>query len=221
MDNSQYHPPHTEHSAELYKQAEQSVINASPERIRSPFQFTKDIETLVDSIRNTEEAIEQKNGRVIGGKYVPITFVRPARSHADIFKAQLDKERSLTTDLFAEKNKYSFWYGGTAHAPQATPDIASWFIEELSTGRITRIQTHPDCIQMFNHDGKLVPMVLSDLEIFVPLIQHYVKTILPAYPFDYNRAEVILDGIDIPENIEMLLPPQSNNIQKTDYTQAA
>jgi len=221
MDKSQYQPPRTEHSAELYKSVENSPVKSSPEIIRGPFQFTKDIETLVDSIRNTAEAIEQKNGRNVGMKYLPITFVRPARSHAEIFKEQLDKERALTSDLFAEKNKYSFWYGGMAHTPQATPNIASWFVEELASGRITRIQTHPDYIQMFNHEGRLVPMALSDLEIFVPLIRHYVQTILPAYPFDNDRAEVILDGIDIPEHIEMLLPPEHGNAQKSDYAQAA
>ncbi len=226
MDKSQYYPPNTEHSAEIYQQIEQSTIKSSPERIQAPFQFTKDIETLIDSIRETAEAIEQKKGNEVRFRHIPITFIRPARPHAEIFKEQLDNERSLTTELFAEKNKYSVWYGGKAHTPQATPNLASWFIEERvpgkpGAGRITRIQTHPNYIQMFNHEGQLMPMTISDLEVFVPLVRHYVDTVLPAYPFDKDRAELLLEDIDMPDNIAMLLPPEHVEGRKSDYDRTA
>lgn len=225
MDKNQYQPPQSEHSAGIYKQVEQSPFKGSPERLGSPFQFVKDVEALVDSVHGTGEELEQKKGREVHLKYTPITFVRPARPHHEILNEQLNMDRSRTTDLFAEKGKFCVWYGGSAHSPRDNQKFGSWFIEEVvagkpGAGRIIRIQTHPDYIQMFNHEGQPMNMTISDLEIFVSIVRNYVPAILPSYPFDQAWVDVVLEDIDMPENIGMLLSPQRTDDSKLSNNQA-
>ena len=104
MDNSQYHPPRTEHSAGIYGNIEKRVFEDSPERLKPPFQFVKDIEKLIDSFRDTAEAIEQANGREVKVRYLPVSLIRPARKREVIRRHLIDVERTLGGQLFAEKN---------------------------------------------------------------------------------------------------------------------
>jgi len=220
MDKSQYHPPHTVYSEELYSHIEKSAVQQTPERLHAPFQFVKDIEELVDSFRETAEAIEQKDGREVKLKYVPITFWRPARPHEEILKEQKDTERLLSIPLFRDKGRYCVHYGGKVNTPYATPDVGHWYIEEiidgtLGTGSVTHIETHPQHIKKFNHDGQRVPVTISDLEVFAPLVYHYVHAVIEAYPFDRDRAEVILEDLEIPDDVSMLLPPEHHDPQSS------
>ena len=226
MDKSQYQPPRTEYSAELYEQIEKSAVKSSPERIQAPFQFVKDIEALVDSFRDTAEAIEQSKGREVKVKYLPVSFIRPARKREDIRKELIDVERSIGSNLFAEKGKYYFWYGEKGASAIRTPDVADWYIEEIvpsnpGSGVVTHIETHPHHIKKFNHNGQRVPVTLSDLEVFIPAAYHYVHAIMDAYPFERDRADVILDGLEIPNDVAALLPPEHVESQKNDYGLAA
>lgn len=226
MDKSQYQPPRTEYSDELYRQIEQSAIHSTPERLPvAPFQMVKDIEALVDSFRDTAEAIEQAKGREVKVKYLPISFIRPGRKHDDIRKDLVDKERSIGGQLFAEKNKYYFWYGEKGSSAIRTDDVADWYIQEINPNNngegITHIETHPHYIKKFNHAGQRVPVSLSDLEIFIPAVYHYVHAIMDIYPFERDRAEVILDDLQVPNNIPALLPPTQSLEYKSEYNRAA
>lgn len=226
MDKSQYHPPLTEYSAELYEQIEKSTVKDTPERLRAPFQFVKDIETLVDSFRDTAEAIEQTHGREVKVKYLPVSFVRPPRKREDIRRQLIDTERAIGGQLFAEKNKYYFWYGEKGESAIKTKDVADWYIEEIvpenpGSGVVTHIETHPQYIKKFNHAGHRVPVTLSDLEVFIPAAYHYVHAIMDVYPFEKDRAEVILDGLELPDHVSALLPPEYRSANKTDYGLAA
>jgi len=224
MDKSQYHPPVTEHSAEIYNQVEKSATN-NPEQLRAPFQFVKNIETLVDSFRDTAEEIERTHGREITFKLLPISFVRPARKREDIRRELVDAERVIGGQLFAEKNKYYFWYGEKGDSAIRTKDVADWYIEEINPGQpgssITHIETHPQYIKKFNHYGQRVPVTLSDLEIFIPAVYYYIHAIMDVYPFEKDRADVILDGLELPEDVSVLLPPEYRNTSKTNYDLAA
>ncbi|MGV9001557.1 MAG: hypothetical protein ACOH18_01205 [Candidatus Saccharimonadaceae bacterium] len=235
MDNSQYHPPQTEHSTELYKQVEQHTIKSSPERLRSPFQIFTDVQNLVQSFRETAIALEESKGRVVKFWNLPISFVRPPRSRAKIMTELINNESIVGGQLFAEKNKYKFWYGDKGQSAISTPDVGDWYIEEINAegsgvGVITHIETHPNhanpinYVKKFNHDGQWVPVTLSDLEIFVPAVYHYAHAILDgveAYSFDRDRKDVILDGLEIPDDISALLPPEHSDVSKSDYYLAA
>jgi len=227
MDKSQYQPPRTEYSAELYKQLEQRPVQSTPERMpTAPFQMVKDIEALVDSFRDTAEAIEQAKGREVSIKYLPISFIRPARKHEEIRKDLIDREREIGGRLFAEKNKYYFWYGDKGNSPIRTEGVADWYIQEITPGNagegvITHIETHPNYIKKFNHAGQRVPISLSDLEIFIPAVYHYVHAIMDIYPFERDRAEVLLDGIELPNDVSALLPPTPAAKYKDEYGLAA
>lgn len=212
MDNSQYQLP-PEYTAELYEEIEQRVVQSAPEhQPQAPFQFVKDIETLVESFRETAEGIEQRNGREVKMKMLPISFVRPARKHDEIRKDLIEIERRLGGTLFAESGKYRFWLGDKGNSAIKTEDIADWYIEEVTAGptgigAVTHIETHPQYIKKFNHEGHLVPMTISDLEVFIPAVYHYVYAIMDAYPFERGRAEVILEDMTIPNDVSALLPP--------------
>lgn len=213
-DKSQYQPPRTVYNEELYSQIEQSAIRNNPEKLPEPFQFSKDLEDILDSCRETAEALEQRNGREVKFKYIPVTFVRAARPHEEIFKEQLNDERLLSVDYFRDKGRYCVHYGGKIKTPYSTPNAGHWYIEEMVNGRpgtgpVTHIITHNDRIEMYNHDGQRVPLKISDLEVFVPLVFHYTEEAMDKlYLFDRDRAEVVLDGIEFPENVAMLLPPE-------------
>ncbi len=226
MDNSQYHPPRTEHSAGIYGNIEKRVFEDSPERLKPPFQFVKDIEKLIDSFRDTAEAIEQANGREVKVRYLPVSLIRPARKREVIRRHLIDVERTLGGQLFAEKNKYYFWYGEKGESAISTPGVADWYIEEITpenpgSGEVTHIETHANYIKKFNHVGQRVPITLSDLEVFVPAAYHYVHTIMDAYPFEKDRADVLLDGLELPRDVSALLPPQHDEYRKSDYYRAA
>jgi len=223
MDKSQYQPPRTEYSAELYEQIEKSAVQHTPERYQqAPFQFVKDIEALVDSFRETAEGIEQRKGRETKMKFLPLTFVLPARKHEEIRRELIDTERRIGGQLFAEKNKYYFWYGEKGESAIRTEGVADWYIEEIVPGKpgggvITHIETHPQYIKKFNHNGQLVPVTLSDLEVFIPAAYHYVYAIMDAYPFDRDRAELILEEMDMPNDVSALLPPVHGENRKSDH----
>src|SRR5690606_1067514 len=128
-------------------------------------------------------------------------------------RSQLDAERALTPVLFAEKGRYCVHYGAKVNSPAATPGVGHWFIEEMvhgvpGTGPVTHIETHHQYVIKFNDAGQPEQMRISDIEVFSKLAYHYVSTVLEVYPFDRDRAEVILDGIDVPDNITALLPPE-------------
>jgi hypothetical protein len=226
IDKSQYRPPQTEYSADIYKQIESATAPKTPEKIQAPFQFVKDIEVLVDSFRDTGEAIEQAKGREVKVIGLPIVINRPARKSEVIRKDFIDKERVIGGNLFAEKDKYYFWYGGKDKSAKAEPDTAGWYMEEIAPQKstsnvVTHIETHPHHIKKFNHDGQRVPMTISDLEVFIPATYNYVREIMDIYPFDKDRAELLLDELEIPDDISALLPPEHVDGQKTDYGVAA
>ena len=220
MDKSQYHPPYTEYSAELYEQIEKSAVQSTPERNQpAPFHFVKEMEALVDSFRDTAEAIEQKDGREVKVRFIPVSFSLAPRSHSKIREALMEQEKLVGRNLFADKERYYFWKGQKGTSIHGTSEVDDWYLEETApgmpsgTGVLTHIETHPNDIRKFNHQGQPVPLTLSDLEVFVPLTYHYVRGILemPEYQFDKERAEVILDDMDVPsrEDILSLLPPTS------------
>ena len=212
MDNTQYQLP-PEYTAELYEEIEQSILQSTPEhQPQAPFQFVKDIETLVESFRETAEGIEQRNGREVKMKLLPVSFVRPARKHEEIRKDLIETERRLGGTLFAESGKYHFWLGDKGSAANRNEDVADWYIEEIipgpsGVGVVTHIETHPQYIKKFDHNGHLAPMTISDLEVFIPAVYHYVYAIIDAYPFERDRAEVILEDMNIPNDVSALLPP--------------
>lgn len=219
MDNSQYLPPRTEYSAELYEQIEQSIANSSPEKIRAPFQGVDDAENLIDSFHETSIELEQANGHEVKLKYIPVSFSMPARSRSKILNELINAEGDLGGELYAEKNRFRFWYGGKSRSTNGII-FGNWYIEDKATGVVTHIETHPNHINKFNHNGQRVEVTLSDLEIFIPAVYHYVRSILKLYPFEAERADVILDGLELPDNIEALLPPQ-HNVAKNEYGIAA
>lgn len=226
--SDQFQPPRTEYSQELYAALEHSAAPKTPEKLRAPFQMVKDVEKLVDSFRETAEALEQRDGREMKIKYVPVTIIGSPRTHDEIAKSQKNIERRMTMDLFAEKGKHCVHYDGKVSTPYATPDIGHWYIESNlkdgtpGTGEVTHIETHPQYINIFNHDGQRVPARLSHLAAFIPLAYHYARTVIDAYPFERDRAEVILDGLDIPEDISALLPPEHHGpSSQSDYRLAA
>lgn len=226
MDKSQYQPPQTIHSAELYQPVEKEAAPLSPERLRAPFEFIKDIEVLIHSFRDTAEEIEQRNGREVSLRFLPITFVRPPRKSEVIRKGLIDTERTIGGNLFAEKGKYHFWLGDKRHTAYASQGLGDWYIEEISpenpgTGMVTHIETHAGYINKFNHAGQLVPMTLSDLEVFVPAVYYYAHAVMDAYPFEKDRAEVILEGLNVPDDISALLPPAHVAGSQTDSMRAA
>lgn len=224
MDKSQYQPPRTAYSAELYKQMEQSAIQHTPERLKQgPFQSIKNIEAFIISCRDTAEAIEQRNGRVVELKFLPISFVRPARKHHEIHKELIEAERRIGGDVFAEKGKYHFWFGGGSHSSAQTQGVGHWYIEEIASGAITHLETSADSIAILNHSGQPVPVTLSDLEIFIPAACHYVYAVMDKYPFDKDRAEVLLENMDFPDlnDIATLLPPAHNDGSQKDFGLAA
>lgn len=224
MDKSQYQPPRTEYSAELYKQIEQSTIQHTPERQkRGPFQSIKDAEAIIDSCRDTAEALEQRNGREVRSKFLPLSFVRPARKHHEIHEALIEAERKVGGQVFEKKNAYYFWYRGADHSPTRTDGEGHWYIEEIASGAITHLETRPDSIAILNHDGQPVPVTISDLEIFIPAVYHYVYAIMDIYPFDKDRAEVLLEGMKFPDlnDIATLLPPSHNEGPQNSHGLAA
>jgi|GEM_PF-2000781 len=226
MDKSQYHFPKTEHSAELYTTSSERALQSSPERAPAPFQGIKDIEALIDSFRDTAEAIEYTKGREVKLKYMPISFVRPARSHQEIRRHLIDTERVIGGQLFAQKNTYYFWYGEKNETVPREPGVADWYIEEITPGSsnpniVTHLETHPQYVKKFNHAGQPVPVTLSDLEIFIPATYHYVRAIMEAYPFEKDRAEVLLDSLDDPRDILALLMPTQDEPPHSGYDQAA
>lgn len=210
MDNTQFQLP-PEYTAELPKEIEQRVLQSTPGQPQAPFQFVKDIEVLVESFRETAEGIEQRNGREVKMKALPVTLVRPARKHDEIRRDLIEIERRLGGTLFAEAGKYHFWLGDKSASIAKAEDIADWYIEEVTPGHsggvVTHIETHPQYIKKFDHKGRLVPMTISDLEVFIPAVYHYVYAIIDAYPFEKDRAEVILEDMSIPNDVSALLPP--------------
>lgn len=211
MDKSQYLPPRTEFSADIYAQIEQSAFNSTPEKIKAPFQGVDDAEKLIDSFHETYIALEQANGHEVKLKYIPVSFSLPARSRAKILKELIDAEGDIGGELYAEKNRFRFWYGGKSKLAN-NASFGNWYLEDKTAGAVTHIETNPHHINKFNHNGQRVEVTLSDLEIFIPAVYHYVRSILKLYPFEAERADVILDGLDLPENIEALLPPQHETI---------
>lgn len=217
MDKSQYQTPQTVYNTEAYSIIEQSAVQNTPEKIHAPFQFVKDLEDILDSCHETAEALEQKNGREIKFKYVPVTFIRAARSHEEILEEQLNAERIVSMDLFRDKGRFCAHYGGKIQTQYSTPEVGHWYIEEMvngkpGTGPVTHIETHKDHVKKFDHQGRRVPMTISDIEVFAPLTYHYTSEVMDQlYPFDRDRADIILDGVDFPDNVAMLLPPEHHD----------
>lgn len=226
-DKSQYQPPQTVYSSELYESAFQN----SPEKIRAPFQFSKDLEAILDSSRDTAEALEQMNGREVTyePKYLPfpITFIRSARPHNVILKKNLDAERyasvrlkSLNGEMVDEgPARFCIHYGANVQTQYSTPDVGHWYLEEMidgkpGTGLVTHFMTHKDYILEINHDGQSMPVSLERLSSIVRVFHEYTLTALKeVYPIDLERAEAILgteaeiDAVEFTDNVSLLVPP--------------
>jgi len=224
MDKSQYHPPQTVYSAELYAQIEKSALQNSPERRRGPFKFIEQIATLVDSFRDTAVAIEQQKGREVRVPLLPIVIHLPARHPKLIHKDLIEQERVRGGRIF--KGGYFFWLGDKADSPIATKEVHDWFLAptdgySINEAEIIHIESSPDHLLKFNAAGQPLPMTIQDIERFVPAAYHYAQEVLEIYPFEKDRAEVILDGMDIPDDVAVLLPPMHPSGQQDGYKLAA
>lgn len=227
IDKSQYQTPRTVYNEELYSHIEKSAPLKTPEKLNAPFQFVKDVEAFIDSARDTAEALEQKHGREMKVPRTNITFVRSAREHSLFDKQQKDVERELTVNtLFAEKNRFGVHYSSGKDVPNSPPEAGHWYVEEMVNGvfdgsKVTHIETYAHAVYMFDHQGRHVPMNIANLEIFAPMVKHYPGAVIDAYPFDRDRADILLDSIDFPDDISQLLPPAQPEAKKSDYDRAA
>lgn len=230
MDKSQFQPPRTEHSVELYRQIEQSYASnvPTPEKSRAPFQFFKDIDNVVDSFRDTVVATEHEKGRTVKMKYVPFSLTLSARPANVIIKELINKEREYFFDEehspFKEKGKYTIWKGAKNDSLSGDKDISDWYVEEIipnnpGKGPIVHVETHPKHVKIFNHAGQAVPVTIADLKMLILLTKNYVEDLMnmEEYEFEKNRAEVIFEETDILEHIEMLLPPEPVDGRKSDF----
>jgi len=219
QDKTQFQTPNTVYNSETFDRFyDKADIPATPEKVQAPFQFAKDLEAIMDSCHDTAEALEQKNGHQMRIKYVPFQLTLSARPHEKILEEQLNAEREVSMRLFRDKGNSCVHYNGKAQGPYADPEIGHWYIETMingkpGTGRMIHIETHKDFIKKFDSFGQLKPVTLADLEIIVPLMKHYVQEVMKElYPFDWDRAQVLLEGIDFPDNFEKLLLPEHHSM---------
>lgn len=225
MDKSQYRFPESEYN-DASNRARLEAFRNTPEKLQAPFQFIKDIEEVVFSFRDTAVALEQRNGRIIKLPIIGVPVKVSARPKEEIYKQLIEQERVIGGKIYenGEANGYGFWLDQKGSSV-ISDTIADWHLEipnpqdPKNPGGV-HIETSAHHLKKFHKDGKLYPMSIQDIERFVPAAYHYAHEILPLYPFDEARADVLGD-IDIPDDIAALLPPTHVEGTKSDYELAA
>lgn len=184
-------------SRPLYEQPLQDALRIAdsgrytPESQPEVFRFIKDIESRIESYRETAEAIGAK--KPVFYRALPrLDSLLPLKKTPFSKKTLIDKEAVIGGNLFTKRPgtaSQRFWYHGRYDSRY--PDQGEWLFESVDTNgheNVLRILTTGAGIEKLYH-GRPVPFTAGEIKTFINATERYEDAILEEYPVDAALQE--------------------------------